>query len=36
MPVPHVLPDGEGEALWFFGSLILFKATAEKRVATSA
>jgi quercetin dioxygenase-like cupin family protein len=30
MPVPHVLADGEGEALWFFGSLILFKATAEQ------
>jgi quercetin dioxygenase-like cupin family protein len=30
MPVPHVLADGEGEALWFFGSLILFKATAAQ------
>lgn len=25
--VPHVVADGEGEALWFFGMLVLFKAT---------
>jgi quercetin dioxygenase-like cupin family protein len=27
---PHVVQDGEGEALWFFGTLLLLKATAEQ------
>ena len=27
---PHVVQDGEGEALWFFGMLLLLKATAEQ------
>jgi quercetin dioxygenase-like cupin family protein len=27
---PHVAVDGEGEALWFFGTLLLFKATSEQ------
>jgi hypothetical protein len=27
---PHVVDDGEGEALWFFGTLLLFKVTAEQ------
>ena len=27
---PHVAGDGEGEALWFFGSLLLLKATGEQ------
>lgn len=27
---PHVAGDGEGEALWFFGTLLLFKATGEQ------
>jgi quercetin dioxygenase-like cupin family protein len=26
----HVAMDGEGEALWFFGTLLLLKATAEQ------
>lgn len=30
MPVPHVLHEREGEALWFFGSLVVFKATAQQ------
>ena len=30
MPIPHVLYDSEGEALWFFGSLVIFKATAQQ------
>ena len=27
---PHVVDDGEGEALWFFGTLLLLKATGEQ------
>jgi quercetin dioxygenase-like cupin family protein len=26
----HVVKDGEGEALWFFGTLLLLKVTAEQ------
>jgi quercetin dioxygenase-like cupin family protein len=29
-PTPQVVGDGEGEALWFFGTLLLLKATAEQ------
>ena len=29
-PKPHALGPEEGEALWFFGSLLTFKATAEQ------
>jgi quercetin dioxygenase-like cupin family protein len=28
--LPQVLHDGEGEALWFFGSLLLFKVSASE------
>ena len=34
--VPHVVADGEGEALWFFGMLVLFKATGHRQAAVSA
>ena len=27
---PHVVEDGAEEALWFFGTLLLLKATAEQ------
>ena len=27
---PYAVNDGEGEALWFFGTLLLLKATAEQ------
>jgi quercetin dioxygenase-like cupin family protein len=31
---PHVVNDGEGEALWFFGTLLLLKATGEQTGGT--
>ena len=30
VPAAHVVEDGEEEALWFFGTLLLLKATAEQ------
>lgn len=34
LPTPHVLASEEGESLWFFGTLVLFKATSDQTGGT--